>query len=105
MLGLTIFSVYSEMKEPLPKISRQNKCSTECLFALGIRVNFENVGEADLILIDGISAKLASALMTAKNKIIAASDTKNENKLKAFEIVKGIGPKKASNINQYLYIN
>lgn len=82
------------------------KCSTECSLALGYRVHFAALGEADLMMIDGISSILAAAIMSNKNQIILAGRAMDpRNSHQALEVVRGIGPKKAARLAKFLEIN
>lgn len=69
-------------------------------------MHFDELGEADLMMIDGISSILAAGIMSNKNQIISAGRAMDAHvSHRALEIVRGIGPKKADRLAKFLEIN
>ena len=69
---------------------------SETQLALGYKLNISSLNEYDLSLINGISDTMASLLFSKRSAVISKAKTlSTQNKEKALEIIKGIGPKKA----------
>ncbi len=76
---------------------------TESIIAIGERFPLSTSTLADLIMISGISDRIAFDILKEKDTVIALSRTEPlDDKYKTLEIVKGIGPKKAQLLSNYL---
>jgi DNA uptake protein ComE-like DNA-binding protein len=76
---------------------------SESQLAYGYKLNLGVVTLADLELVPGVSTQIAEELLAKRGQIITASEQYDlKDRYRALEVIKGIGPKTAKKLANYL---
>jgi len=79
---------------------------SETILALGGRLSLRHAGLYDLELIPGISDRLGQELLKNRSAILAAAKTMPPaQRYRALELTKGVGPKTALKLSEWLSLD
>ena len=109
--ALLLCSIYSTLSAraaehktySLPSLKTICATNSEAAFACKNKINLRQAEMADLLLIPGVGDKTAQLILVHRDEILAAASSGNTRA--AFELVDGVGPKLAGELEEYLGVD